>query len=149
MRRRPEEGCRRRTLPRFLWNMLWSSFPLLCGLPAREYECLSAREHGDVALFLDVEAENFLCQMREIADVARRERAVDRKPRDCGIADDDLFAVVAIEFGGCVGERCMVKHQHALAPAELVGQILNRLLRFEDRTGGRHDHIARQKNGGL
>src|SRR6185437_13197335 len=96
--------------------------------PRRMRNSLSAREHGDVALLLDVKTENFLCQMREIADVALRERAVDRQPRDCGIADDDLFAVVAIEFCGCVGERFMVKHQHALAPAELVGQILNRLL---------------------
>src|SRR6185312_4072549 len=100
--------------------MLWSSFPLLCGCLTREYECLSAREHGDVALLLDVKAENFLCQMREIADVARRERAVDRQPRDCRISDDDLFAVVAIEFGGRVGERGVMEHQHALTPAELV-----------------------------
>src|SRR6185437_15134428 len=53
----------------------------------------SAREHGDVALLLDVKAENFLCQMREIADVARRKRAVDRQPCDGPISDDDLFAV--------------------------------------------------------
>src|SRR6185312_16470776 len=96
-RRRPEVGCRRRTVLRLLWNMLWSSFPLLCGPSAREYEWLSAREHGDVALLLDVQPENFLCQMREIADIARWERAVDRQSRDSRISDDDLFAVVAIE----------------------------------------------------
>ena len=59
---------------------------------------------------------------------------VDLLAAALGIGDDDLLAVVAIEFGSRIGKRHMAKHEHAALPGEPVCQILFRLALYGDST---------------
>src|SRR6185437_11735035 len=90
-------------------------------------DALLARDDCLVAAVCDAHAEDFLRHFGEIGDVVGLERAADFQLCGAGV-DDEFFAVVAVELGGCFGERGTLEDEQALTPGQIGGKHGDRLL---------------------
>src|SRR6185437_10330954 len=125
-------------------------FPPSCGKLRRHKSsvtdarriCLlpSFRQHDVSPTPRDMQSQDILCDFGERFRIVGWKRAIDFQVGCGGIADHDPARVVAVEFSYRFGKCCVLEHNYATAPTELVAQILCCAVDSRD-VMGRREHL--------